>query len=283
MGASANVWNNLYAANINNMSGSNADPTHHKVINGDTRHAGTFYPEIASAGTAPENAIYDLGNATHYWNRLYIRQIISPNNALGMNCNDIINSGNILPCTNKELGSGTAAWKTTYTGDLKVDRITGPVTPGSYMIDFTGNGINNSGTIIPNQNQTLGNAANHWSGIYTDGLRTTSGTVYGNWTLAAGATWQATYADLAERYEADENIVAGSVVILGGEKEVSASSEDASIDVFGVVATNPAYLLNACAGVSETHPPIAKVGRIPCRVIGTVKKVIDYAQVILKV
>jgi hypothetical protein len=38
----------------------------------------------------------------------------------------------------------------------------------------------------------------------TTGANTTAGTVTGNWTLTAGSRWQATYADLAERYVADE-------------------------------------------------------------------------------
>ena len=98
------------------------------------------------------------------------------------------------------------------------------------------------------------------------------GTVSGIWTLAAGARWQATFADLAERFEADAVYTPGTVVEIGGEKEITAVSSDLSDDVFGVVSNTAAYLMNQGAGTDETHPPIALSGRVTVNVTGKVNK-----------
>ena len=92
------------------------------------------------------------------------------------------------------------------------------------------------------------------------------------WTLSANARIQATYADLAERYESDEIYAPGTVVEIGGDKEVTAVKADASDEVFGVVSNTAAYLMNAMAGDDETHPAIAVAGRVSVRVIGKVAK-----------
>jgi hypothetical protein len=98
------------------------------------------------------------------------------------------------------------------------------------------------------------------------------GTVTGTWTLGTGARWQATFADLAERFEADAVYAPGTVVEIGGEKEITAVSSDLSEDVFGVVSNTAAYLMNQGAGNDETHPPIALSGRVTVNVTGVVKK-----------
>ena len=87
-----------------------------------------------------------------------------------------------------------------------------------------------------------------------------------------GVSVNALYADLAERFEADAYYQPGTVLTLGGEKEVTLEAEELSEDVFGVVSTKAAYLMNGAAGTDETHPPIAVSGRVPVRVIGKVKK-----------
>jgi hypothetical protein len=90
-------------------------------------------------------------------------------------------------------------------------------------------------------------------------------------TIFAKAT-SAEYADLAERFEADTTYPPGTVVMLGGAKEITAAMEDATDEVFGVISTRPAYTMNGAAGDDATHPPIAMTGRVPVRVIGKVRK-----------
>jgi hypothetical protein len=90
-------------------------------------------------------------------------------------------------------------------------------------------------------------------------------------TIFAKAT-SAEYADLAERFEADAAYPPGTVVMLGGEKEITAAMEEATEEVFGVISTRPAYTMNGAAGDNDTHPPIAMTGRVPVLVIGQVRK-----------
>ena len=87
-----------------------------------------------------------------------------------------------------------------------------------------------------------------------------------------GQASSALYADVAESYHADEELVPGTVVCLGGEAEITATTVQGTDDVFGVVSTNPAYLMNSDAGNDATHPAVAMTGRVPCRVVGPVKK-----------
>lgn len=99
------------------------------------------------------------------------------------------------------------------------------------------------------------------------------GTISGIWTLATGARIQASYADLAERFEADSYYDAGTVVELGGDKEITSVQDELSEEVFGVISHTAAYLMNNVDGYTDvTHPPVAVSGRVPVKVIGKVKK-----------
>jgi hypothetical protein len=106
----------------------------------------------------------------------------------------------------------------------------------------------------------------------TTGAAATAGQITGNWTLTSGSRLTATYADLAERFEADAYYDAGTVVELGGEKEIRSVQYELSEDVFGVVSDTAAYLMNGAAGTDETHPPIAVSGRVQVKVTGIIKK-----------
>jgi hypothetical protein len=79
---------------------------------------------------------------------------------------------------------------------------------------------------------------------------------------------QAQYADLAEVYTSDQQYPAGTVVVFGGEAEVTQSRASHDTRIAGVVSTNPAYLMNS----TETGVPVALQGRVPCRVLGPVSK-----------
>jgi hypothetical protein len=98
----------------------------------------------------------------------------------------------------------------------------------------------------------------------------TIGTFRGNWILDTGATLSASYADIAERYHADKQYVAGTVLVLGGANEVSECTIRADTAVAGIVSTKYAHLMNATVGNDETHPPIALAGRVPCLVVGPI-------------
>lgn len=90
-------------------------------------------------------------------------------------------------------------------------------------------------------------------------------------TVFATAT-TALYADVAERFAADQEYLPGTVVELGGEMEITKSVDELSENVFGVISTRAAYLMNSGAGTDSTHPPIAMTGRVPVRVTGSIRK-----------
>jgi hypothetical protein len=102
------------------------------------------------------------------------------------------------------------------------------------------------------------------------GNTTAVGTITGTWTMSAGSTLNATYADLAERHHTDIEYPAGTVMTVGGVNEVTAC--EVSVTPIGVVSDQYAYLMNAEAGPDETHPAIGYLGRVPVRVIGPITK-----------
>lgn len=89
--------------------------------------------------------------------------------------------------------------------------------------------------------------------------------------LNATAT-AARYADLAERYESDEVYAPGTVVIVGGPKEITTTNVAANTAVAGVISKFPAYMMNSEAGNDATHPYVALKGRVLCKVYGPVTK-----------
>jgi hypothetical protein len=90
-------------------------------------------------------------------------------------------------------------------------------------------------------------------------------------TIFAKST-SAQYADVAERFAADQFIAPGTVVELGGTAEITTSLLELSENVFGVISTQAAYLMNSAAGDDATHPPVAMTGRVPVRAVGKVFK-----------
>ena len=87
---------------------------------------------------------------------------------------------------------------------------------------------------------------------------------------------QAKYADVAERYHADQVYEPGTVVSFGAENEITQSTSDAHKRVAGVLSTDPYAVMNSPHRqpemLNEFHPPIALLGRVPTKVIGTVAK-----------
>jgi hypothetical protein len=185
--------------------------------------------------------------------------------------------------------NGTSMWVTG--GNLMISSIGAynfglKVANANCIMDFNGNPITFSGGYTnANVEQYLSNASvsggRFANAIYpssittttiTTGANITAGAITGNWSLTAGSRLNATYADLAERFEADTYYDPGTVVEMGGDKEITAVQDDLSEEVFGVVSDTAAYLMNSGAGSDITHPPIAVGGRVKVKVTGKVKK-----------
>jgi hypothetical protein len=94
---------------------------------------------------------------------------------------------------------------------------------------------------------------------------------YGNFKLR-GRAIEAEFADMAEIYCSDIELVPGNLVRLGGSNEITKTTEAFDIEVFGVISTAPGFLLNSKAKLLEHAYPVALKGRVPCIVKGTVKK-----------
>jgi hypothetical protein len=125
----------------------------------------------------------------------------------------------------------------------------------SYIASENANIITVSSSILPvaNLSANIGSTTKWFNKVYASSV-------------------QAQLADLAERFEADAEYPAGTVVEIGGSKEITAATTDLSENVFGVISTRAAYLMNSGAGSDATHPPIAVQGRVPVKVTGRIRK-----------
>lgn len=122
---------------------------------------------------------------------------------------------------------------------------------GGNAIVGTGN-VNISGHILPfgaNATYNIGSVTSWFNTFY-------------------GVSTQAQYADLAEIYATDFEYQPGTVVVFGGEQEITVTGAFADVRVAGVISSNPAYLMNA----ASTGLPVALRGRVPVQVLGAVSK-----------
>lgn len=173
--------------------------------------------------------------------------------------------------TQVQFRRGTTAQNNSFTGalgELSVDttlsvlRVHDGATAGGFTLvgatavqtltnkTFSGN-TNFAGNIFPtgNANANIGSTSLQFNTVF------------------AKAT-SAQYADLAENYLADNSYPPGTVLVFGGEQEVTVTTESHDTRVAGVVSTEPAYLMNSgAAGL-----PVALTGRVPCFVQGPVNK-----------
>lgn len=166
--------------------------------------------------------------------------------------NAIVASGQIWTNGILATASNTQATSTS-TGALQVSGGASITTGNLYIGGSGGIAIVATGNIIPSSN----NAVTNNIGSDTDW-----------WNAFYGRSIQAQYADLAEIYIADAEYQPGTVVVFGGEQEISVTETFADVRVAGVISTNPAYLMNAAnAGL-----PVALRGRVPVQVLGAVSK-----------
>ena len=154
---------------------------------------------------------------------------------------------NILPGTTAttDIGASDNAFKNIYAGYV-------------YGIAENSDKLNVGGTY---RSASIASAAN------TIVARDSSSNVSAN--LFQGTATAAQYADLAEKYLADNEYEPGTVVIIGGSKEVTACGRNPFQRAIGVVSTNPAFMMNKDL---EDGTYIALKGRVPVKVVGPVHK-----------
>lgn len=215
----------------------------------------TTFNDIVVLGNA------SIGNHVSIGNDLNVANILCIN--LDATANANLATANIGNTITRVITTGGATITGAITGNWTF-------TSGSTVNSPTANIVN---LTLTNANVT-GNAniANTITRVITTGAAATTGNITGTWTLTTGSTLQATYADLAERFEADEALEPGTVVELGGSKEIRAVRYELSDDVFGVISNTAAYLMNSQAGSNDTHPAVAVSGRVQVKVKGPVSK-----------
>ena len=143
---------------------------------------------------------------------------------------------------------------------------------GTGIAIGAGTGFSNAGevAIVANNNEPAvtfeqNKMVPYSNGSYDIGSSTNSfGVLYGESTSAR-------YADLAENYLGDESYDEGTVLVFGGNAEVTITNTKGDHRVAGVVSTNPAHLMNS-ALEGDHVIALALQGRVPCKVIGKVQK-----------
>lgn len=83
--------------------------------------------------------------------------------------------------------------------------------------------------------------------------------------LATSANW----ADLAERYEPDDDYSYATVLGIGGSKEVTLYEQ--GLPLAGVVSEKPAFQMNV-SDATDGFPFVALKGRVPVRIHGSAEK-----------
>ncbi len=95
-------------------------------------------------------------------------------------------------------------------------------------------------------------------------------TLTGQFALGANSTMQATFADLAEFYSSDQEYEPGTVLVFGGTAETTTTNIFGDARLAGVVSTDPGFKMNG--ELKGTRVCLALQGRVPCKVVGRVKK-----------
>jgi hypothetical protein len=96
--------------------------------------------------------------------------------------------------------------------------------------------------------------------------RDSSGSFTAN--IVTAIATNARYADLAEKYLADDDYSPGTVVVFGGDAEITTTEVQEDTRIAGVISTDPAYLMNS----ESLGLPVALRGKVPVKVLGSVKK-----------
>lgn len=271
---------NVGAGNVNATTAVVASTLTSNVATGTAPFTVTSTTRVNNLSVAYAN-VSDYGVVTAQTTGVYYVPFVdgstTANRALGANANLSFDAGTGTLSSILLTGTLTTASQGNITtvGTLGSLSVTANVTTGGIKTDnyYYANGVSisfagaysnsNVAAYLPTFTGTVG------ATVLTAGANTTAGTITGNWSLSAGSRLNATYADLAEYYEADTEYEAGTVLEFGGDKEVTLATDE-SMKVAGVVSSNPAYVMNAtCQGIAV---PIALQGRVPCKVRGIIRK-----------
>lgn len=291
IGSIGTPYNNIYCANVYaSGQGSFGSLFVGSGVNGLTINSTSLLPDPDSINNT--TGMF-LGNSTHRFRESHVRNEFIYGS---LNVGDFATNKNVKliadttqnytllpdPAQTVHLGMSTTPTKRFESVNTKNTNTTSlEVGTGA------GEGIGTDLNPKINSNYNLGNSSYKYANVFADSVnvetvkRLSATSKVGE--LAApflemhattfyGTATQARYADIAERYEADVPYEYGTVVKLGGDKEITQTTTAFDVDVFGVISKQPAYMMNAAAGNDESHPYVALAGRVPVRVYGPVRK-----------
>jgi len=300
-GATVSVSGNITGGNV--LGGANVNATTHtgttvsvsgNITGGNVLGGANVNSTLFTGTTVSVTGNITGGNVlgganvnatTHTGTTVSVTGNITGGNVLGgANVNATTFTGTTVSVTGNITGGnvlgGANVNATTHTGTTV--SVTGNITGGNVLGGANVNATTHTGsTVSVTGNITGGNlATSGTTGILSVNSITHTGTTASGNIGEVGAAFNtvhatattALYADLAERYAADELLEPGTVVDLGGSHEITQSQQDLSDAVFGVISTSAAYLMNNGAGSDTTHPLVAIAGRVPVKVIGQVRK-----------
>lgn len=251
--------NSLYrfwgtAANANRLNGFSAsdfvrvsDPTFTQLIETGTdgvRVANVFSLEVDDSGTTPDRGI--IKNTSGVNNQIQFKTI----NSLGNETHSItINSDGLFPAQDNtfDLGSNSLRFKNIY-----ADSVVGGASENADNIfvssfnDYKPTSVSAVAETIP--------------------VRSTDNKIFAD--VFEGTATAARYADLAEKYTTDRNQPTGTVMTICGHDDHEACSCGINDVAIGVISENPAFLMNK----DSAGQALALKGRVPVRVVGSVKK-----------
>ena len=241
-GTGTNYWNNIYGVTL---TGTLLTAAQTNITSVGTLSALTVTATITGSVTGNAGSATQLQNSRNIngvsFNGTADITVHTAGTGISISGTTVTNTG----VTSAVAGTG-----------VSVSGSTGAVTFSIGQAVGTGNSPTFAGLTIP--------SITH-SGTSGTGDIGTSGQVFG--TVYATAT-SAQYADLAEKYLPDTDYAVGTVVMVGGEAEITAHTGE-NYRAIGVVSANPAYKMND--GL-EGGTYIALKGRVPVFVSGPVRK-----------
>ena len=296
------VTSTTRVTNLNVARAGNADS-----LQTNTQTTGTFFPVFVSASSNANYALNSNTNLVFNaaTGNLSATILNATGNVSGGNITtagvvaatgnvsggNITTAGVVSATGNVSGGNITTAGVVSATGNVSGGNITtagvvaatGNVSGGNIVTSNNVSGTTLTGTLTTAAQPNVTSVSSSFTSLtfanaqtisgnnlsITTGANTRLGTITGNWTLTTGSRLQATYADLAEYYSADDYYQPGTVLEFGGSYEVTLA-KDGTNKVAGVVSTDPAYAMNAkCPGIAVA---LALQGRVPCKVRGKVEK-----------
>jgi hypothetical protein len=97
-------------------------------------------------------------------------------------------------------------------------------------------------------------------------VRDASSDIFAN--VFQGVALSSRYADVAEKYISDVEYDEGTVVVFGGDNEITVTTTYADTRVAGAISLYPGYIMNS----HSEGQCVALRGKVPVKVMGAVKK-----------